>query len=289
MNAAAKDPAAAAAEQRAALLKRAMSLRARACKTNLALCGVPSGNLFEKEELAKALAGAWEAKLSASVTMPLRQMVGMPGNPRAGYVVLTLDTDAGFVDFLIDSGATTALISPKMREMLGDSATDGAAIRGLGAMGETLRQKVTIEGISVGGKDLGSFDAVVTDLAASGLPPVIGGLVGLEFLSKFEVEFDFVNKVMKLHKPGTIKCGAVDVLDLVEIPMATHPTGLKTVACRLNKCEPFPAIVDMGSFFSVANWMAATAGGSAPDSPGVTQSAMVRTEILEQQLRMPLS
>ena len=50
-------------------------------------------------------------------------------------VVVTLDVgEAGFVDFLIDSGATTALISPKMREMLGDSATDGAAIRGLGAM-----------------------------------------------------------------------------------------------------------------------------------------------------------
>ena len=42
-------------------------------------------------------------------------------------------------------GATTALISPKMREMLGEAATDGAAVRGLGAMGETLRQKVTIE------------------------------------------------------------------------------------------------------------------------------------------------
>ena len=45
--------------------------------------------------------------------------------------------------------------------------------------------------------------------AASGLPAVIGGLLGLEFLSKFEVEFDFVNKAMKFHSPGCIKCGAL--------------------------------------------------------------------------------
>jgi hypothetical protein len=51
-----------------------------------------------------------------------------------------------------------------------------------------------IEGASVGSKDLGQLDAVVTDLAASGLPSVIGGLLGLDFLCKFEVEFDFVNK-----------------------------------------------------------------------------------------------
>ena len=67
---------------------------------------------------------------------------------------------------------------------------------------------------------------------------------------------------------------SLDVSELVEIPMSMHPTGLKTVRCRLNGCEPFPAIVDMGSFFSVANWMAAAAGGVAPDSPEVTQSAM---------------
>jgi predicted aspartyl protease len=110
----------------------------------------------------------------------------MPGNPRAGYVVVTLDLpgDAGFVDFLVDSGATTAIVSPRLREMLGASATDGAAIRGLGAMGETVRQKVTIDGVGVGSVRIGALDAVVTDLDASGLPAVVGGLLGLEFLSK---------------------------------------------------------------------------------------------------------
>jgi predicted aspartyl protease len=180
------DAAPADASEDDALRARAMALRARAIKSYLALMSVASANLFEKEELAKALADAWIEKRSKTVNLPLRQIVGMPGNPRAGYVVVTLDLpgDAGFVDFLVDSGATTAIVSPRLREMLGASATDGAAIRGLGAMGETVRQKVTIDGVGVGSVRIGALDAVVTDLDASGLPAVVGGLLGLEFLSK---------------------------------------------------------------------------------------------------------
>jgi len=98
------------------LMKRANAMRAKAIKVKLAAMGVGTKDLFEKEELARALANAWSEQLEGTVTLPLRQLVGMPGNPRAGYVVVTLDVgEAGFVDFLIDSGATSALITPQLR------------------------------------------------------------------------------------------------------------------------------------------------------------------------------
>ena len=98
------------------LMKRAKAMRAKAIKVKLAAMGVGTKDLFEKEELARALAKAWGEQLEGTVTLPLRQLVGMPGNPRAGYVVVTLDVgEAGFVDFLIDSGATSALITPQLR------------------------------------------------------------------------------------------------------------------------------------------------------------------------------
>ena len=98
------------------LMKRANAMRAKAIKVKLAAMGVGTKDLFEKEELARALAKAWSEQLEGTVTLPLRQLVGMPGNPRAGYVVVTLDVgEAGFVDFLIDSGATSALITPQLR------------------------------------------------------------------------------------------------------------------------------------------------------------------------------
>jgi predicted aspartyl protease len=183
------------------------------------------------------------------------------------------------VDFLIDSGATAALVSPKLREMIGDECREGAAIRGLGSMGETVRQKITIDAVSVGSETLGPLDAVVTDLSAAGLPDVVGGLLGLDFLSRFECDFDFAEKTIRLHPRGAIACGALDVAGLIEVPLATHPTGLKTVRIRLNGCEPFPAVVDMGSFLSVVNWMAAARGGVAPDSPETRPSELTATGI----------
>jgi predicted aspartyl protease len=259
-----------------------MSLRAKQIKQFLALCGASgAARFFEKEDLARALADAWLAKRDEAVRVPLRQIVGMPGNPRAGYVLITLDVGAngGLVDFLIDSGATAALVSPKLREMIGDECREGAAIRGLGSMGETVRQKITIDAVSVGSETLGPLDAVVTDLSAAGLPDVVGGLLGLDFLSRFECDFDFAEKTIRLHRRGAIACGALDVAGLVEVPLATHPTGLKTVRIRLNGCEPFPAVVDMGSFLSVVNWMAAARGGVAPDSPETRPSELTATGI----------
>ena len=163
--------------------------------------------------------------------------------------------------------------------MIGDECREGAAIRGLGSMGETVRQKITIDAVSVGSETLGPLDAVVTDLSAAGLPDVVGGLLGLDFLSRFECDFDFAEKTIRLHRRGAIACGALDVAGLVEVPLATHPTGLKTVRIRLNGCEPFPAVVDMGSFLSVVNWMAAARGGVAPDSPETRPSELTATGI----------
>jgi hypothetical protein len=146
-------------------------------------------------------------------------------------------------------------------------------------MGETVRQKITIDAVSVGSETLGPLDAVVTDLSAAGLPDVVGGLLGLDFLSRFECDFDFAEKTIRLHRRGAIACGALDVAGLVEVPLATHPTGLKTVRIRLNGCDPFPAVVDMGSFLSVVNWMAAARGGVAPDSPETRPSELTATGI----------
>lgn len=243
--------------------QRANAMRVKQLKSCLGYMGISSAAFFEKGELVDAVIKGWEEKLKRSTSVPLRQIVGMPGNPRAGYVLVTLDCgdDSGFVDFLIDTGATTALISPKLRETLGSNrCADGAAIRGLGSMGETIRQKTTISGLSLGSLELANLSAVVTDLSATGLPAVVGGMLGLSFLEKFETEFDFTNKTLSFHKPGTIGSGAVDVSTLVEVPLKTHPTGLKTVRCSLNNSKPFDAVVDAGSFFSVVSWLAADSG-----------------------------
>jgi hypothetical protein len=45
------------------------------------------------------------------------------------------------------------------------------------------------------------------------------------------------NEALRFHPPGSVACGALDVSQLVEIPMSPHPTvGL----CRLNQVDPCP-------------------------------------------------
>jgi hypothetical protein len=56
--------------------------------------------------------------------------------------------------------------------------------------------------------------------------------------------------------------------------MRKHPVGLKTVRCSLNGAETFDAIVDMGSFFSVVNWMASANAGIGPDSEKVQRGGL---------------
>ena len=259
-----------------AFAARARGLRAKVLKELLARAGARSDDCLEKEELVRRVTETWIDTENDAITTRLRQLGNIGGNPRAGYALVTLDVggEIGLCDFVIDTGATTALITPKALEMLDkENVTEGAAVRGLTGTGETLRQKVSVSDVRLGSK-LFVLDAVVTDLSAVGLPPQIGGLLGLDFLSKFEIEFNFTDSALKFWPKGSIANGAVDTDDLVKIPLHLHPVGLRTVKCSLNNSAPFDAIVDMGSFFSVANWMASTTAGIGPDSPEVKRGGL---------------
>ena len=69
-------------------------------------------------------------------------------------------------------------------------------------MGETIR-RVVIKNPSLGPVEIPELDAVVTDLQATGLLPVVGGLLGLDFLQRFEVEFDFDKEIILFHPKGS--------------------------------------------------------------------------------------
>ena len=113
---------------------RANKLRAKVIKQYLGAMGEKTNDCFDKEDLVERLTRAWMAKSQNSVRVPLRRVAGVLGNPRAGYCLVTLnvkteDEDGErFCDFLIDSGATVALVSPELRKMMGKFAEDGAAL-----------------------------------------------------------------------------------------------------------------------------------------------------------------
>ena len=157
-------------------------MRAKILKGYLARLGARSDDCLEKDELVDRLAETWMTKCeNFAITVPLRQLGNIGGNPRSGYALVTLDVggDIGLCDFVIDTGATTALITPKALDMLDkDQVKEGAAVRGLTGTGETLRQKVSISEVRLGSKEF-VLDAVVTDLTAVGLPATIESIRSL--------------------------------------------------------------------------------------------------------------
>ena len=273
---------------------RANKLRAKVIKQYLGAMGEKTNDCFDKEDLVERLTRAWMAKSQNSVRVPLRRVAGVPGNPRAGYCLVTLnvkteDEDGErFCDFLIDSGATVALVSPELRKMMGKFAEDGAALKGLGAMGETIRQKVVIKNPSLGAVEIPELDAVVTDLRSTGLPPVVGGLLGLDFLKRFEVEFDFDKEIIAFHPKGSAITGVCDVSSLIKIKLKTHPTGLQLAPISLNNCAPFDAIIDMGSLFSVINWKASERAGVTKDSPDLDSSGVISNDVTGAQMGLAI-
>ena len=257
---------------------RARAMRVKTLKERLSSMNLRHDDCLEKSELVDRAARAWLTRAeNRAARLPLRQLGNAGGmSPRSGYAVVTLDVggEIGLCDFVIDTGATTALITPKVLEMLdAGRVREGAAVRGLTGTGETLRQKVTVTEARLGSETF-DLDAVVTDLSAVGLPPTIGGLLGLDWLGKYEVEFDFSASTITFWPRGSVSWGALDVDELVRVTLGTHKVGLKTVRCTLNDAAPVDAIVDMGSFFSVVNWMASAAAGVGPDSPSVKSGGL---------------
>ena len=267
-----------ASERFATWRTKAKTFRVRELKEFAKNMAVSVAGCAEKGEIEDRVARGWCEREQRATFVPLRQLGNVMGNPRAGYAVCALDVggDVGLCDFVIDTGATKALISPRALAMMEkENVIEGAAIRGLTGTGETLRQKVTLKGVRMGAHEfVDGLEAAVTDLTVVGLPPVIGGLLGLEFLSKFVVEFDFARSALSFWPLGSVEAGAVDVASLVKIPLKTHPVGLRTARVSLNSSAPFDAVVDMGSFFSVANWIASASAGIGPESDKVKRGGL---------------
>ena len=102
-----------------------------------------SSQFFENPSWSTRSSTAWSSRLAASVTVPLRQIIGMLEPARGVRRRHARRRIRRPVDF-IDSGATAAPIS-RASQMFGQCHRR-APIRGLGSMGETVRQKVTIHG-----------------------------------------------------------------------------------------------------------------------------------------------
>ena len=261
------------------------------------LGGIASGAFIGS---AGSAVGPQEAKVAAVAADARSTVSGLVADmpmtrlklPQAGfgreYVVVQLKIqDQGPFDFMIDSGLTLEMMTPHLQQLL--ASTDqsnlsksnvGKNIMGISAGGQSavntiidLKDAALVNGNffpSNGNTSselkLPTLHAIVTDFPQEHIDPAhdpVEGMLGMELLSLFDVDFDFPNNRLRFYQPGTFNkdtdTASRGSKDLVEIPaLVINETGL--LGFRLTvpgMAQPVLAFLDCGSTFSCMNWKAA--------------------------------
>ncbi|GFR52480.1 hypothetical protein Agub_g15050 [Astrephomene gubernaculifera] len=238
-------------------------LRARLIKHGFSESSLPAS----REPLLEQLAETNLKARAQVVSYPLRKT---PRSPRAAksFLVAPIDVeDVGFVNFLLDSGSSGALITGEMRERLGLSPSDGQVVKGVDSGGLTLRQRVRLPPLRLGPRLLDLREAYVTQLKSEH-DVEVGGVLGLSFLRQYEVEISPQLQRLAFHPPGHIDKGLLDVRGMTCLRCEVLKGGLLGVPVSLNGSPRFPAILDLGANFSILNWQAAELAGVRREGSG---------------------
>jgi len=239
-------------------------------RRGLLLAGVAASPLLP---MLQARAGA--APREAPVAdVPMARLKLPAGALGAGYALVPISVGGvGPIEFMLDSGLTGELVSPHLRMALQLRGSGGAPVAGLGAGGATSPgELVTLEGAEIGGLPLPPLPAIVAPFPQEHLDPghdPVEGMLGMEFLSLFDADLDFLAGRLRLWRPGAARAVA-DRAGLAEVPAAvindTGLLGIRVVPSTPSgkQQQPILGIVDCGASFSVVNWAGAAAMGLPP-------------------------
>ena len=234
------------------------------------------GSLIGYEILSHSSVEAAGATVSGTkplVDVPMIRLRLPNGGFGREYIALKINIKGqGPYDFMLDSGLTTELITPHLQGILGIQGR-GNELSALAAGGETASNPVLeLSGASIDSGD-GSFHlelpkltAVVTDFPQEHIDPAhdpVEGMLGMELLSLFDVDFDFPNNRIRLFEPMTASS-----LGLVNIPAVvineSMLIGIRVSTPNRQNGQPILGFIDCGSTFSCINWKAAEALGLPP-------------------------
>ena len=78
---------------------------------------------------------------------------------------------------------------------------------------------------------------IIMDLVSTGLPPSVAGIVGLNVLSQFDVEFDFVKEHITLFEVGAVERGHCSKEGLQKLAVAPISFSLPGLQVRLTSMQ----------------------------------------------------
>lgn len=205
---------------------------------------------------------------------PMRRLRLPKGTVGRDYVLLQLKLGGkGEFDFVVDTGLTAELITPHLKQVLG-LRSDKLLETGLGAGGGVGNMElVTLKDakiVGADGIDLPPLNAVVTDFVQEHMDPEhdpVEGMLGMELLQLFDVDFDFPAGRIRFFRPGE-GVAVAEAAGLVDVPAAvlneTGVLGIRATSPKAPGGQPFVGMLDCGASFSALNWQAAALAGLPP-------------------------
>ncbi|CAJ1936686.1 unnamed protein product [Cylindrotheca closterium] len=230
--------------------------------------------------------------------LPMIRLKLPKGGLGKDYVAVKVNIQGmGPFDFMVDSGLTTELITPHLQQTMGIGRTSKSnrKMTGYGAGGSSVQSLVDLDGMTLLDSDLvlPKLHALIVDFPQEHIDPAhdpVEGMLGMELLSQFDVDFDFPNNRIRFYKPGT-----APTTGLVEIPaIVINETGLIGIRVTTTSSttgtnqqqqqqqqqqQPILGFLDCGSTFSCVNWKAAAALGLPAKSDAIYQKAPKVTAI----------
>ncbi|MBB6252468.1 retroviral-like aspartic protease family protein [Nitrospirillum iridis] len=219
---------------------------------------------------APALAGSSSCKLAKVGSVP----VTLDGNqPLVSAVV-----NGKPVHFLLDTGADSSIISRPAAARLGLYAKDtGGQLIGLNGSSRLLQSTMnTIEMGTYHGKDVRVFVGGHNEFGAG---EDVVGVLGMDFLERHDLEFDFAHNLLNLYKPEG--CDDVelaywaDSYSMVELDRVWRTRAAIRLVITVDG-QPLHALVDSGATVSLLDAKAMRHLGRDTANVGVGPEADVK-------------
>ncbi len=208
---------------------------------------------------------------SPELNLPDTQFVDVPLRFDGKYVLVPVSVGNQSLIFILDTAAGGSVVSPATRDAVGFSDKDGEISEVVGAGGTVNYQSLRVPSIVVGGHVQKNFNVTVIDLKKfqkKDSQPY-AGLLGNDFLRRFDVEINLPAARMRLYPHGAD--GLITISRLSKrrsVPNLAASEGF-IVFNVLVEGKPVEAILDSAAPASVLNWQAAKQVGVTPETKGV--------------------
>ncbi|HEV3243136.1 MAG TPA: retropepsin-like aspartic protease [Chthoniobacterales bacterium] len=185
--------------------------------------------------------------------------------------------DRGPFDFILDTGAGTSLLTPKLAKQLKVKIVGSK--EGQSAGGKVAVSLAKADSLAVGDARIGDVDLGVVDLAHVGktIGAKIDGDLGYNFLKHFRVTINYRDCEIRFDDPKRVE--AVERAAKTEVPirLASPAKPLLLIDVHLNGRGPFQFAIDTGtSTTAITPQLASELGvANSPIGTGTTAGARV--------------